>query len=230
MEFKCPHCDAELRWDTTPGDSVNCPNCGKEFVIPDNETVPTSQEPTMTQMSSTEKQNPHQIPALLRKGRCKHCGLSVLVGQNPCPHCGHELKWSQAVVQNRKDRRKTGISERQTSTGNPQSKRTTQPIIKPSLTNSTTLNSPQKNETIMKNYLKTATLFALIGIGARTAEVIYSFSSFIIGFFRHVDGVEWGGWVLYSLLSSFINCFSCISVFMFFLVLFLIQQKRTKGD
>ncbi len=60
----------------------------------------------MTNNSDSTGQDVRQIPALLRKGRCKHCGLQVLVGQTPCPHCGHELKWAQAVVQNRKEGRK----------------------------------------------------------------------------------------------------------------------------
>lgn len=33
-----------------------------------------------------------------RRGRCKHCGKTVSVGTSPCPHCGHELKWSKPAA------------------------------------------------------------------------------------------------------------------------------------
>lgn len=71
----------------------------------------------------------------------------------------------------------------------------------------------------MKHYLKTATLFALIGTGASTAILLYYRIRHII------DGFE-----IWAALQSFVYIFSDISVFLFFLVLYLIQQKRTKGN
>lgn len=39
------------------------------------------------------------IPASPKKTgpRCKHCGHPVSVGTNPCPKCGHEIKWVKKV-------------------------------------------------------------------------------------------------------------------------------------
>lgn len=223
MKYNCPHCGVELFGDVSPGDSGDCPNCGKEFVIPENETMPTPQEPTMTQTSHSENQNTHQIPALLKKGRCKHCGLQVLVGQNPCPHCGHELKWSQATVQNRRDRRKTETSGKHNATETLQPKRALQPD-KPSLANSTMTNESQKNGTKMKNYLKTATLIALIGNGIKCAQDVYSgIYPILVSMFR--DDVKFG-WVW----PQFVWFLGNISTFMFFLVLYLAQQKRNKRN
>ena len=177
----------------------------------------------MTQSSPTEDLNTNQIPALLKKGRCKHCGLPVLVGQNPCPHCGHELKWSQAIVQNRRDRRKTETPGKQNVTEKPQPKRVLQPD-KPSLTYSTTTNNSRENGTKMKKHLKTATLIALIGNGAICANDVYSrIYPILISMFR--DDVKFG-WVW----PDFVYFFGHISTFIFFLVLYLAQQNRNKRN
>lgn len=70
MTFNCPHCGAELNGDTTPGNSVDCPNCGKRFIVPD--------------VSRDERRttNPQKCPS---------CGNSVEPTAQFCSRCGSPI-------------------------------------------------------------------------------------------------------------------------------------------
>ena len=117
MKFNCPHCGVELSGDAEPGDSGDCPNCGKEFTVPTAPrlSVGTARFKKCPSCGALVEQNsrfcsncgtaiasaptfPSQEDAAAplpvgRIGRCKYCGKTVHIGDNPCPNCGHELKW-----------------------------------------------------------------------------------------------------------------------------------------
>lgn len=43
-------------------------------------------------------ERPSSVRTNGRRGRCKYCGNEIAVGVNPCPHCGHELKWIRKPI------------------------------------------------------------------------------------------------------------------------------------
>ena len=46
-----------------------------------------------------------------RRGRCKYCSHAVPVGTSPCPHCGHELKWTKPSRASRLPARSDAVSK-----------------------------------------------------------------------------------------------------------------------
>lgn len=112
----------------------------------------------------------------------------------------------------------------QDSTEKPESKRNSQKDNHPHA-NSTTTNISRDNRLKMKNYLRTATLVALIGNGALTVWILYTFVPRIFGLLRGT--VEAGTEFVMLALA---NIFSATGTFIFFLVLYLAQLNRNKRN
>lgn len=74
MTFNCPHCGAELNGDASPGDSGDCPNCGKEFIVPD--------------VSRRERET-------IREIKCPSCGMTVEPSSAFCNRCGSPISPSE---------------------------------------------------------------------------------------------------------------------------------------
>ena len=94
MNF-CPNCGKSVN-----GSNKFCTNCGVSLVSENSET-PSAEavvSPPENHSSPPEQSAPPVPPpepkvADRRIGRCKYCNKIIHVGDNPCPNCGHELKW-----------------------------------------------------------------------------------------------------------------------------------------
>lgn len=94
IRFACPHCGTELVGDSKEaGTTYSCLNCGKDVQVPlkPPKTIQNSNFP-----EGADRATPTSFVG--RRGRCKYCGNIIAVGVNPCPHCGHELKWVRRSV------------------------------------------------------------------------------------------------------------------------------------
>lgn len=88
----CPNCGKPVN-----GSNKFCTNCGTSLVREMSET-PSAEEavsPPESHDSPVSRSAPTASPSTTnrRVGRCKYCGKIIHVGDNPCPNCGHELKW-----------------------------------------------------------------------------------------------------------------------------------------
>lgn len=82
-----------------------CSNCGTR--VP--RAQPSEPDNGISVANVTESRsnlNNHVVPPVIAPpdktgawlGRCKYCGTEIPVGANPCPCCGHELKWVRRPV------------------------------------------------------------------------------------------------------------------------------------
>lgn len=69
----------------------HCPNCGVAV-------SETARYCCRCGAELTEAPHPPLAQPNGHRGRCKYCGHSIPLGSNPCPHCGHELRWSRATA------------------------------------------------------------------------------------------------------------------------------------
>lgn len=95
---KCPKCESPVL-----DGSKFCGNCGASLAVSEHAedvmtpSIPGGDPVAGSVSSSTQDSRP--TPTFGKKGRCKYCGHQVLIGSNPCPNCGHELRWGQKMVQ-----------------------------------------------------------------------------------------------------------------------------------
>lgn len=96
----CPSCGKPA----TESDRF-CGGCGTSLTIQDlhvtnehNETESDSAGQAECAAASVSLTQSSPIISSARRGRCKYCGQSIAIGVTPCPHCGHELRWTKRIA------------------------------------------------------------------------------------------------------------------------------------
>ena len=71
MTIQCPHCNVSLDGDVNPGDTVECPSCGKGFKVPSAVEIVAAEKKAGEIMAKAAKESEADSAEIIALGKTK---------------------------------------------------------------------------------------------------------------------------------------------------------------